>query len=358
MSSHETPIEAHGDEASLWSLLQESTRQREQLERLYELAKRRLHLTDDLNAALFSATHQMARLCEAGKREPNSTYVHRWFARQQAMLTGEVDKLKTDETRLVLYMETDADEIVSRAERSVSDIAFAVRQALHLDPEAVTSAQIIDVWSVAERSNRRVKDDQRSWRLEQDAVKLAEEMSALDPRRQPTPYTAMEVIRRLVLGDRFDYRSTQMAFILGPSIIRAGFAAPRALAGIARAFRTDQFAMRSLAADEDRFALAFFKAVAEDAQRTSDAMYRFAQVEAKLIDMAPIERKSSLMPKAIRSFLEVPITSTPGLAQRLGLTRKGAQVIIDKLVGAGVLQIHNHEAQKGKLYVCTQAMGI
>lgn len=315
-------------------------------------------LMDEIGSALFHSTRHMTRLCEASKSVSSASYVPNWFVRQQAMLVAESEMLKTDEFRLIMHMETDGDEIVSRAERTAGDHALAIRMALHIDPEAVTAGQIVEIWNAADRSNKRVADAQALWGLEQDALHLVGELAALDPRRNPTPFAAMEILRRLFAGRGFASKGVQMGFILAPAIIRAGFVAPRALAGIARHFRSDIYALKKLAEREDEFALAFFKAVAEDAQRTFDAMFRFGQIESKLLSMVPMERVSSMVPQAVSQFLLVPISSVPELASRMGVTRKGAQVIVERMVRGGVLQVHSHETLKGRLYVCNQAMGI
>lgn len=307
-----------------------------------------------LDLALFDSAHQTARLCEARKSEANSPYLSNWFARRQAMLMVEWEQMKTDELRLLLHMDTDSMEIFSRSERTAGDYVHAMRQALHLDMERVTPAQIIDLLAQAQKSDRRLHDDARQWSLEQDVVKLTEELAALDPKRQPTPYTAAAILRNLLDETRFNGHGPLLAYLLAPAIVQAAFAAPRALVGIASIPKLEL--LRHARVGD--FDLVFLRAVAEDAKRTADAQFRFAQVRAKILSMIQVERNTSMAPKAIDHFLSVPIMSVPMLAEQMDLTRKGSQLVIERLVRSGVLQVHNHENAKGRLYVCSQALGI
>lgn len=330
-------------------------RQREAISSAMQPYATQATLAELLDLALFQSTHQTARLCEASKREANSPYLSSWFVRRQAMLMVEGEQLKTDELRLLLHMETDSLDIVSRPERTAADYVNAFRSALHLDPENVTPSQVLDLLTLAQRSDRRLPDDARQWSLEQDVAKLTDEIAALDPRRQPTPYTAAAILRKILEEGRFNGKGPLLACLLAPMVIRTAFAAPRALVGIGSIPKLELLRLARTTADFD---LPFLRTVADDARRTADAQFRFAQVKAKILDMIRVERNSSMAPKSVDHFLTVPISSVPSLAERMGLTRKGAQLVVERLVRGGVLQVHNHDTTKGRLYVCTQALGI
>ena len=100
--------------------------------------------------------------------------------------------------------------------------------------------------------------------------------------------------------------------------------------------------------DSNDEAIGYAEAMEElDATRTlrSDLVYRTAA-----------ERAGSRTPEAIDALLDTPLMGIVALQAAVALTHRGANMMLKRLVGAGVVRPFRIGRAKGRLFVCDRAL--
>lgn len=297
-----------------------------------------------------------ARLCEATGRDPAGRHMRPWFLRAQSLAVVAGEGMATDEMRVLALAAGDPGELVSKAERTASDVQRALEMAMAVDPDAVEPGDVLAVYAASERSNRRLENDSMQWRLEQDADAFAGELRNLAASRTPTG--AAEIFRRLLTGKRFEGRSRRMALLLAPMLVRTGYGCPRAHVGMAAPVARAAGAFEAAAGDEEEFAVLFHEGVASEARRSLDALATYARVEAELARMLPAGRSTSRASEALSAIVSQPLLTAGELARLIRATPKGGQLVMDRLVACGAVAPHDTGRSKGRIYVCRRAVGI
>ncbi len=302
---------------------------------------------------LVRAVQAVTRQCEAARRSPVPGLAE-WFMRTEAIDVATQENLRCDEIRFLAYAEGAAFEVVSRSERTAGDAMRALGAALALDPREARPVDLVEVWGASERSNmvvesRRDADQVEAERAAETVMPLLDGLA-----RDPTPGGAADVFRRMLAENRFRAR-VRMAYVLAPLVVRLGFRAPNALAGLSRHLPKPDLLLLE-AERPDTFQRVFHKAVADAAERTARAAVELAGVREGLRSRLGPERATARTGGAIDAFLRRPVMNVAGLTEELGCTRKGAQLILERLVAAGVAQPLDTSRSKGRLYVCRRAV--
>lgn len=313
----------------------------------------RLDGVEAAQPGLVRAVQAVTRQCEAARRAAVPG-LPEWFMRTEAIDVASQENLRPDEIRFLAYAEGAAFEVVSRAERTAGDALRALGSALALDPREARPVDLVEVWGASERSNMVVES-----RRDADQVEAERAAEAVLPlldglARDPTPGGAAEVFRRMLAENRFRAR-VRMAYVLAPLVVRLGFRAPNSFVGLSRHLPKPDILLQE-AERPDTFQRVFHKAATDAAERTTRAAVELAGVREGLRSRLGHERATSRTGGAVDAFLRRPVMNVPGLAQELGSTRKGAQLILDRLVAAGIVQALDTSRSKGRLYVCRRAV--
>ena len=313
----------------------------------------RLERVEAAVPALTRAVGATARLCERLRRAPVNG-LHEWFLRTEACACAEREGLRADDVRYLAYVEGAPHEVITKSERTAADCARAVGIALDLDPRAAAAVDLAEVWNATEATNVRVGRvrDAEQVEVERACEALLAPLEGLS--REPTPAGAAELLRRILLDGRFRVRG-RMARVMAPAVIRLGFGAPHALVGVASHLPDIDAWMRE-AEDADAFARGLYKAVADGAERTTRAAAELASVREGMLGRLGGQRANARTGQALDAFMRRPVMNVPNLAKAIKATPKGAQLILERLVGGGVVRVLEPDRAKGRLHVCDRAL--
>lgn len=310
----------------------------------------RLSALEAAQPLVVAAVRTATRLCETVRRDSGNAF-RSWFVRSEARTLAARESGLSDEVRMLAYVAGDASGLVSMSERAATDMVAALTRTVSFDVATLQPIDLVEAWATAERSDRRLDRDKEQGDLEEasaESVRMIEGLSTL-----PSPHAAMEVIRRIASEPRVR-NPGRLAGLLAPLVLRTGFETPNALFGLARSLpRAD--ALREAVEDEDAFVATMFSAVADSARRSLSAVGEFAALRESLRVKAGHERSHGRLGDAIDAFLSVPVQNVNALAGTIKSTQKGAQLLVDRLVGVGVVR-QLDSRHKGRIYICDRAL--
>lgn len=212
--------------------------------------------------------------------------------------------------------------------------------------------EILKLFSVSDESTGRVMRPDLVWTLEDDATWLVRECEVAA--ETPEPWIAIDVIRRIWSSGRFQSTARRMAMLCAPWILARGFECDLPVHGLAQQIRKDIDGFRDAAKSSDSWALLAAQAVAE-AGRSSHRRIGDAAAERRtLLAICPPERSSSSITTAVEFMIGQPIFTVKSFCESLGVTPRGAKVVLDKLEDAGLLEVEG--GSRNRNYVCRRAI--
>lgn len=241
---------------------------------------------------------------------------------------------------------------LDRATKLAADIHEAILLVDAWPQKPPGLEEILKLFSVSDESTGRVMRPDLVWTLEDDATWLVRECEVAA--ETPEPWIAIDVIRRIWNSGRFQSTARRMAMLCAPWILARGFGCDLPVHGLAQQIRKDVDGFRDAAKSSDSWALAAAQAVAE-AGRSSHRRIGDAAAERRtLLAICPPERSSSSITPAVEFMIGQPIFTVKSFCENLGVTPRGAKVVLDKLEDAGLLEVEG--GSRNRNYVCRRAI--
>jgi hypothetical protein len=145
-----------------------------------------------------------------------------------------------------------------------------------------------------------------------------------------------------------------MALITAPWILAAGFECRYAFVGLADRVRRDPERFRKAEASQEHWAALTAETVASAAREQHARIGDIQALRRTLASLCPAERSSSSVGRAIDLFITTPVRSAKAFGDELNLTQRGAKVVLDKLVEAGVLEVEG--GSRNRNFICRRAL--
>jgi hypothetical protein len=239
-----------------------------------------------------------------------------------------------------------------RATKLAADLYDALMLVERWPTHAPSLEDVLKLFSVSDQSTGRVMRPDLVWTLEDDAAWLQRECEVVA--ENPEPWVAIEAIRHIWTSGRFQGTARRMAMLCSPWILARGFACEVALYGIAQQIRKDIDGYRDAAKTSDGWALVVAQAVSEVGKVTHKSIGDAAAERTSLLAICPPERSSSSVGSAVEFVIGQPIFTVKSFCEALGVTPRGAKVILDKLEEAGLLEVEG--GSRNRNYVCRRAI--
>lgn len=311
---------------------------------------------EDESTLLFRASMAMGRLDEYLRGLAKPDLLREWFVRHESLSIAAAESLASTEINLAAQQIDTQPGLLNKADRTAYDINGALRLALAWGEGAPTDTDVYELWKATERTNTRQNTPDFIWRLERDSAEAAADIRSL--MQAPTPWTAVEAIRRLWIRPRefLDGRARRLAMIAAAPIIRTGFGTTAPLVGVARELTRDPDHLFASLQAFDSFFPVFLGALANAAARTYEAGLKIQRLAIDLGSHYAEEKANSRIRDAIDQVIMYPVISVPALASRLSITQKGAAKILSRLEASQSVRLLDADAKKNKVYLCPKAL--
>lgn len=241
---------------------------------------------------------------------------------------------------------------LDRGTRLAADIYDAILIAETWEQMPPGSTSVMEVFTKSDESYGRLMRPDIVWTTEDDAAWLARECEVVH--ETPEPWVAIEAIRRIWNSGRFQGTSRRMAMLCAPWILASGFSCKNPVQGLAHQVRRDIDGFRNASRTSDEWALLVAGALKDAATATHARIGDMAAERATLLALCPPDRSSSSISKVIDFMIVQPVFTVKGLCDALGLTPKGASVVLSKLEDAGVVEVEG--GSRNRNYVCRRTI--
>lgn len=275
-----------------------------------------------------------------------------WFVRRESIDIAARESRLADEIRLCGYVGQISDDASDQALRLASDIGDGIRIVLKWT-ETPTAADIRQVWEASNASNIMLLGAEKQWQLDSAYGRIADLMDLMltDPSVEKTEH----LIHEIWVEKAFGIASRRMALMLSPYILRRAFDAPHALIGLARNLAIPIDVLDEPTRDE-RIA-DFADALRKGTDRSLEASLKIARLEDEFSE-AIATKKGSGAERAVRQLISTPILDASALAKLMGVTHKGAILILDRFEQAGILSKLDPARTRRKAFICHKAINL
>jgi len=307
----------------------------------------------DDRRAFVSAASALARLDETLVRltEIRNLYYPPATRREAAAIASLEGAASRPEAIARLLADPDA-TMMDRGARTAADVGRTLGLSLEWDEKGPTAAAVSHAFMTSDASTSRLIRPDMAWSLEEDCEFTAEEMARV--RETPEPWTAVEAIRRIWTSGRFFGHSRRMALVAAPWIVMTGFGSGTPFVGLADRVRREPDRFRKAEASQDHWAVLAAETLALSARDQISRIGDLQGLRTTLAALCPAERSSSSVGHAIDHFIANPIQSAKAFGEALDLTPRGAKVVLDKLVAAGILEVEG--GSRNRDFVCRRAL--
>jgi hypothetical protein len=241
---------------------------------------------------------------------------------------------------------------LDRATKLAADLHDALLLVDAWSQQPPSLEDILKLFSTSDESTGRVMRPDLVWTLEDDATWLVRECEVAA--ETPEPWIAIDVIRRIWNSGRFQSTARRMAMLCAPWILARGFGCDLPVHGLSQQIRKDVDGFRDAAKSSDAWALAAAQAVAEAGRANHRRIGDAAAERRTLLAICPPERSSSSITQAVEFMIGQPIFTVKSFCESLGVTPRGAKVVLDKLEDAGLLEVEG--GSRNRNYVCRRAI--
>nr|WP_250807824.1 hypothetical protein [Neorhizobium tomejilense] len=318
-----------------------------------------MQYTDDDLESISDITHlvraaaSVARLDEALIRtEQADAIYHPAVLRSEAI---SVAALEGSVVRMEALSRLLGDKEATNLDRSVRlavDIHNALTRVGTWGDEPPSSEEIRHVFDLSDASSgRRLKQD-LVWVLEEDCLWLHNELLAF--MEKPNPWDAIENLRSMWTSGRFLGTAKRMAMLISGWMVGHGFACTHPVLGLAPAIIRDTDGFRQASQDRISWLAKIghaLDAIGKDGlQRLTDG----SASKTSMLALCPPEKSSSSIARTVEFMMKTPVFKKKALEKALGLTTRGAQVVLDKLEEADVVEVDG--SLRNRTYVCRRAM--
>lgn len=307
----------------------------------------------DDRRAFVSAASSLARLDETLVRlaDVRKLYYPPAIRREAAAIASLEGGVSRPEAIALLLADPDA-TLMERGARTAADIGRALGMIQEWSPEGPDAAAVSHAFMTSDASTSRLIRPDMAWSLEEDCEFTSEEMARVH--ETPEPWTAIEAIRRIWTSGRFFGHSRRMALVLAPWLIMTGFGGSTPVVGLADRIRREPDRFRKAESNQDIWAVLVAETLGQASLEQITRIGDLQGLRATLCALCPAERSSSSVRRAVDHFIAMPIRSAKAFGEALGLTPRGAKVVLDKLVAAGIIEVDG--GARNRNFVCRRAL--
>lgn len=286
-----------------------------------------------------------------------------WVARAESAAIAIADGFLVDAPTLTRATSEDAPTNIEKGIKSALD-AYRARRLISTWNESPSSDLILEVHAVATKlvasrgtTEPNPQDDIRvsraaaEFRLQDDAsdlrAALADATEAADLRE------AARILGVQISDESFGGHGQRMRLLIAPWL--AGRILGLKRANVPLALTLLQETRKAGKTDPDPSAT-LARAMASSMRQAMDMLKNVRLLSEKLISECRISRSTSSVGSAVEFFVSSPISSARDLEKALGLTRRGANFVINDMLEAGVLESAYPERLKNRVFLCRRAL--
>jgi len=308
-------------------------------------------VSDDRRAFVTAAANY-ARLDEALSRSPDLVGLHNGVSiRREAIAIASLEGEAAQQESLARLIGDADSTFIERGAKTAYDLHQAIKRTTELT-ELPSAEWIAESFKLSEASKSRLMKAETIWTLEEDSNFAADLVCRLS--ETPEPWLAVETVRRLWTSGRFFGNARRIAMILAPFCVAIGFSGSCKMLGTTEALTKSSTALRNIESDPDLWSVHYASAIAKAAGEQLELLGSIKGLVATMQSLCPAERTSSSISDAIRFFISYPVSSAKMFSDRLGLTPRGAKIVLDKMVSSGLLDVEG--GSRNRTYVCKRCL--
>lgn len=241
---------------------------------------------------------------------------------------------------------------LERSIRLAADIHAGLTEVATWGLEPPSSETLRSLFDIADASvGRRMKQDV-IWTLEEDCIWLHNELVSFMER--PSSWDAIETLRGLWTSGRFLGTAKRIAMLISGWLLARGFGCDHPVIGLAGEIARDTDGFRDAAQAKVTWIARVgqaLKTLGDDGRRSIDDG---KASKASMLALCPPEKNSSSVERAVEFMMVSPVFSAKAFSKALGLTPRGAKVVLDKLEEADVVEVDG--GLRNRNFVCRRAM--
>lgn len=272
-----------------------------------------------------------------------------WIARAESAAIAIADGFLVDAPSLTRATSEDAPTNLDKGVRSALD-AYRARRLISTWKEPPSTDLILEAYAVAAKSVARRMDAAGEFRLQDDASDLRGAL--YDAAEAADLREAARVLSTQISDDSFGGHGARMRLLIAPWLGGRVLGLKRATVPLALTLHAET---RKAGADADPTA-ALARAMAAALKQAMDMLRNIRLLRDALVAECKVVRSTSSIGDAVEFFVGSPIASARDLEKGLGLSRRGANFVINDLVEAGVIESVYPERQKNRVFLCRRAL--
>lgn len=225
-------------------------------------------------------------------------------------------------------------------------------QACQWSDAGPTHSECVSFFSACDSASGRLIRPDVQWSVEEDSQWLADVLSAFA--ETADPWTAAEAVRTVWISGRFFGTSRRMAAAAAPWILKRGFGCSNPMFGAARGFSRGPDGFRDAAHSVAEWAVFLASSLADAFSSELSFLNDGLASRTALAALCPPGRSSSSVEAAVSFAFRNPAFTARDLCAGLGLTARGAKVVLDKLVEAGAFSVEG--GSRNRTYLCRRTL--
>lgn len=273
-----------------------------------------------------------------------------WVARAESAAIAIADGFLVDAPTLTRATSEDAPTNLDKGVRSALD-AYRARRLISTWTEPPSSDLILEVFAVATKSVASRRDVTAEFRLQDDAsdlrAALADAAEAADLRE------AARILGVQISDESFAGHGMRMRLLIAPWLAGRVLGLKRASVPLALTLLQE---MKKAGGIDPDPSTTLARAMSSAMRQAMDMLKNVRLLSDKLISECKVSRSTSSVGDAVEFFVASPIASTRDLEKALGLTRRGANFVINDMLEAGVLESAYPERLKNRVFLCRRAL--
>jgi hypothetical protein len=273
-----------------------------------------------------------------------------WVARAESAAIAIADGFLVDAPTLTRATSEDAPTNLDKGVRSALD-AYRARRLVSTWTEPPSSDLILEAYAVATKSVASRMDAIAEFRLQDDAsdlrTALADAAEAADLRE------AARILGVQISDDSFGGHGRRMRLLIAPWLGGRVLGLKRASVPLALTLLQETKGAGGVDSDPPA---TLTRAMASALRQALDMLKNIRLLSEALVGECAVGRSTSSVGDAVEFFVASPIAAARDLEKALGLTRRGANFVIDELLKAGVVESAYPERTKNRVFLCRRAL--
>lgn len=208
--------------------------------------------------------------------------------------------------------------------------------------------QIIELFNIADSPTGRLMSQELKWTVHEDALWLTDVLEGYY--ETPDPWTSFETLRTIWKSGRFLGTSRRIALLLAHHIIPIGIGCEQSMYGIVDVMRRDYEDLKHATNDPFGWNIMIANSISFGIRDEYKKLKNIGAERLSMLSLCPPVRNSSSIESAIAFLFEHPVFSAKLFSEKLGLTARGAKVVLDRLLDSSVIEVDG--GIRNRKYTC------